>query len=131
MGIVAGGALLLGAFETRKARKSQEKSSRKAERQADIRATRERRETIRKARVRRADILSESALTGASGSSSEAGAISGLQSQVGENLGASFQLQQLSQEQSGLNRQAGKSLANASLFNTVGSFATGFVKPKG
>lgn len=128
--VVSVTSTLLGVREQRRAGKAQRKASKKAERQSDIRAVRERRETIRQARVRRADILSESANTGAAGSSSEVGAIGALQSQLGENLGASFQLQTLSKQQTGFNRQASKFQTNASIFNTVASISTGFIEPQ-
>lgn len=130
MAITAGISLVASAVQTRKQAKAQRKSSKAAQRSADIQASRERREAIRQARVRRADLLTQSANTGAAGSSSEAGAIGALQGQLGSNIGTSFQTQALSAEQSSANRASVKAGTQASMFGTVGSFATGFIKPK-
>ena len=127
---VAAVALVAGANETRKGAKAQRKSSRVAERKANIQSARERRETIRQARIRRADILTGAANTGAAGSSSEAGSIGSLQGQLGEKLGTSFKMQDLSQEQGSANRSAIQASSNAAMFGTVATIATGFVAPK-
>lgn len=51
-------------------------------------SARERRQQIREERIQRAQILNSAELTGTEGSSGEAGAIGGMSSQLGSNLGA-------------------------------------------
>jgi hypothetical protein len=132
MGISAGiaaFAAVAGANEQRKAGKAQRKSEKLAQRKADIQSASSRRKQVRAARVQRAEILSNSANSGAAGSSSESGALSGLQTTLGTNLGESFAVQNLSQQQSKANSNANRHSTQGSMFASIGSAATSFIKP--
>lgn len=119
-----------GAAEARQGSKAQRRASKRAERAANLQASRERREVVRQARIRRADILAQSANTGAAGSSAEAGAIGSLQTQVGTRLKTSFQAQELASGQARALRSASQSQARAGLFNTLGNFGASFIGPQ-
>ena len=121
-------AVFTGAsvIEQRKSGRRQERSQKIAQRKADVESARGRRQQIREARIRRADILQASASTGAAGSSAETGAIGSLQSQLGTNLGASFQTQALSQSQSRANIGAAKASTRAGIFGSVADITSPF-----
>jgi hypothetical protein len=131
MGVAAAVAVVgaLSVNEQRKAAKSQKKARKIASRKADLSAARERREVVRQARVRRADVLSQSALTGAGGSSSESGAIGSLQGQLGSNIGSSLLTQDLSGQQSKFLGQAARHSTNAAMFGTLASMGSSFIGP--
>lgn len=126
---IAAAAAAGGIVQSRRSAAASKKASKASERRADIAANRDRREVVRKGRVRRAELIANASNTGAGGSSAELGSIGALQTQVGTNLGESFQAQDLSQQQSSFNRKATTASSNASIFNTVGSFAAGQIKP--
>lgn len=126
---IAAVATVYSVDQQRKAQKAQRKSEKLQQRRADAQAARDRRSTIRQARVRRAQILNESAQTGAAGSSSESGAIGSLQGQLGSQLGASFQNQALSGQISRQNIKASRYGGNASMGMSVAGLATNFITP--
>ena len=116
--------------QQRKASEAQRKSTKLSQRRADIQATRDRREQVRAARIQRAEILSTAANTGAAGSSSEAGAIGSIQTQLGSNIGTSFLFQDISQRQSSANVAASAAQSRAATFSSIGNLAGSFVDPK-
>lgn len=122
-------ATVASVSEQRQAGKAQRRGQKLAQRRADIQASRERREQVRQARIKRAEILQESANTGAAGSSSEAGAIGSLQAQLGERLGTGLLFQDISQGQSRANISASRSGTRANIFGTAGNLATSFIRP--
>jgi hypothetical protein len=116
--------------EQKKQGRAQERGQKKAQKQADNQAAIARRKQVRQARIQRADIIAQSANSGAAGSSSEAGALGSLQGQLGTQLGTSFQNQALSQGQSRNNIAAAKSQGNAAMFGAVSSLSGQFSDPK-
>lgn len=85
----------------------QRRANRLMQRQADLKAARERREQVRQNRIARARVLNASAASGTQGASSEFSAVSGINSQLGQNLSESYITQYLSgQTTSALNRSA-------------------------
>lgn len=90
-----------------KAASEQRRANRLMQRQADLRAARERREQVRQNRIARARVLNASAASGTQGASSEFASVSGINSQLGQNLSESYITQYLSgQTTSALNRSA-------------------------
>ena len=85
----------------------QRRANRLMQRQADLKAARERREQVRQNRIARARVLNASAASGTQGASSEFSAVSGINSQLGQNLSESYITQYLSgQTTSALNISA-------------------------
>ena len=128
-GILAVAGTAASVAQQRKSGRAQAKSQRIQQRKADIQAAQGRREAVRQARIRRADILATSANTGAGGSSAEQGVIGALQSQLGTSLGASFQNQALSGQQSSANIAASRASGQAATFGTIGDLSASFIKP--
>jgi hypothetical protein len=129
-GAIAATSLVASTFQASKAASAQRKSERFGRRKAGVQAASERREQVRQARIRRAEVLSSSANTGGTGSSSEAGAISGVQNQLGQRLGSSLQIQSLSNQQSDQNIAANQAQNASGMFASIGNFSSNFITPK-
>lgn len=91
---ISAGGLILGQQQARSSQRSARSAAEEASRaraeesaQGDRNAAQERRQQIREERIKRAQIMNQAALTGTSNSSGEAGAIGGMASQLGSNLG--------------------------------------------
>ena len=102
-------------------------NSRLQQRQADSRSAAERRQIVRQDRIRRAQVLNQASQTGTQGSSSEAGAISGITNQTAQNLGQSKQFQAVSRQISSNNQTSSNIGSAGALFGAVGSTASLFV----
>ena len=113
--------------EQKKAGRAQERGQDKAQRKADIQSAQARRQQLREARIKRADIQATAANTGAGGSSAEAGAVGSLQSQLGTNLGVSFETESLSRGQARDASSANSAQSSSATFGAIGSFAGSFV----
>lgn len=124
--VIAGTASALGAATSVRQGQLAKEAGQLRQRQADSKASTERRRMVRQDRIKRAQILNDSANQGTQGSSGEAGAIGGITSQTATNLSASNQFQALSQRISD-KQQTSTDLGTAgALFNTVGQTASIF-----
>lgn len=108
------------AYSANKSAKAQRRGQRIEQRRADIANARERRATVRAGRVARAQVEAQAATSGVGGSSTTAGAVSGIQQQLGSNLSFLDQNQQLSARSTAANLDAAKWMSKA---NTAGAVA--------
>ena len=100
-----------------------------AARRASGQAQAERRNIVRQQRIRRAQVLNQSALQGTQGSSSEAGAVSGILTQTSQNLAQSFGTESLSRGIAS-NQQRAQDFSSASnIFGSGSQVASQFIKP--
>jgi hypothetical protein len=146
MGIISAIAGVVGASKQKKiakrqARAAEAQAAAEKERQrieqvrADVNARKERRQQLREARIRRAQVLSASANAGALGASTTTGAIGGINTQFGANIGQINEAQGFGQaistqneaaaaQQTEINRLEGKSQivqAQTQLFQSIGN----------
>lgn len=116
LAVMTGGASLL-VTESRKARKEAQKEQNKARaaerRLQNIRAARERRQAARQARMARAQIESGAVASGTTGTSSFAGGVGGVQTQLASNVSFLNQAQQLTNQQSIFEQKAANKLGKA------------------
>lgn len=120
-GVITAVAAVGSAVSQRNAARAQSRSQRIEQRRADIANARERRTVVRNARVARAQIEAQASLTGQTGSSTVAGATSGVQQQLGSNLSFLDQNQQLSAQATAANISAARYLTQASTWATLGN----------
>lgn len=146
MGIISAVAGVVGASKQKKiakrqARAAEAQAAAERERQrieqvrADVSARKERQQQLREARIRRAQILSASANAGALGASTTTGAVGGINTQFGFNIGQineaqgfgqaiSTQNELAAEQQTEINRLEGKSQivqAQTQLFQSIGN----------
>ena len=119
------------ANEQRKARAEQSASQ-------SLQQAQEQRQQIREERVRRAQIMQASQASGTAGSSTESGALGGMSSQLGSNIGFNRSQVATGQAITGFNQAAAdfssssqRSSQNASLWGNVGSIGMGMFNQAG
>jgi len=112
---IAVAGLVLSAVGTFQSAKAQKKAAKKQDKLNALQAQRERRQSIREARIQRAQVLNSGVQVGAGDSSSVAGGISSVASQLGSNLGFSNQTEKLG-------KAINKDLRSASNFSALAGF---------
>lgn len=124
--------LELGAlYMQSKAYEEQKKASRFEQAANDIRAQKERIQTIRQARIKRAQVASMAEATGTSASSGAAGAAASISSQVASGLSTNSSMQSLSQGYSQSQRKAASYLQKANIFQAGANLSTDIAKTMG
>ncbi len=83
----------------------------------------ERRKQVREERIRRARIVQASENTGVQGSSGEAGALGGMSTQLGVNIGSNLSRIALGNEQTDLLQSAANAGSNAQIASFIGQVA--------
>jgi len=84
----------------------------------------ERRKQVREERIRRARIVQASENTGVQGSSGEAGALGGMSTQLGVNIGSNLSRIALGNEQTDLLQSAANAGSNAQIASFIGERAS-------
>lgn len=95
------------------ARKQQENARAEQQAQQNAEAAQARRQQIREARIKRAQILQASANSGTEGSSGEIGAVGGMNTALGSNIGLSQANIERSQRIGGFNQAASDFMSDA------------------
>lgn len=104
--------------EQQEAQAQQRRAARAQRRIADIQAARQRSEAVREATIARGRVENVSAAAGGT-SSRAAGASSSLGSQLGSNLGFSFQTQAISSQASSALQRAADAQTRSSIFSSI------------
>lgn len=119
--------------QAKKRRKAEEEAQRVAQVRADVEARKERRKQLREARIRRAQVIQANINSGGGISSSVTqGAIGGINTQFGSNIGAINESQGFSRRISTANEQAAsaqskinQAQSNIQVSNTIGNVGSG------
>ena len=152
------GFAIKGSLDQAKAQKKQARAARKAQEaqaeaqriqqvRADLQARKQKRQQLREARLRRAQVIQANVNAGGGslGSSTLEGALGGINTQFGRNVGGineaqgfaaqiSAQNDKVAAAQSEINKQQGKiqvSQTQGQLANTIGGFGTSIFDRKG
>ena len=142
---VAAGSAVMQYSNARDARKAQEQSAAeqrkaRAEQSASqaLQQAQEQRQQIREERVRRAQIMQASQQSGTAGSSAESGALGGMASQLGSNIGFNRSIAASGQAITGFNQAAAdyttssqRSTQSANMWGNVGSIGVNMFNSAG